>query len=57
MSKRRVPHKKCECGKVIKTKAARVCQSCRPQQYKEKADRIIEAKIRKNNTLGRRPER
>lgn len=46
----------CLCGREIKTKEAKVCQSCRTLPYKEVKDRIIEAKNRKNNTLGKRKE-
>ncbi len=38
--------RRCSCGKVIKTKNAKVCQSCRSQQYKKMADKIIEKRMR-----------
>jgi len=48
--------KRCLCGREIKTKEAHACQSCRTLPYKKVKDRIIEAKIRKNNTPGKREE-
>ena len=38
--------RRCSCGRAIKTKKAKVCQSCRPQQYKKMADKIIEKRMR-----------
>jgi hypothetical protein len=40
-----VTPRRCDCGRFIKSKDAKRCQSCRPQGYKKMQSKIIEKRM------------